>query len=66
VPLSVERYSQEGKRAMKLLHDLGDKAPVPGGVAWASFVAGTLRELSIGLIPGIISCIVLALERLPG
>jgi hypothetical protein len=51
---------------MKLLHDLGDKAPVPGGVAWASFVAGTLRELSIGLIPGIISCIVLALERLPG
>jgi hypothetical protein len=32
---------------MKLLHDLGDEAPGPGGVTRASFVAGALRELSI-------------------
>jgi hypothetical protein len=48
---------------MKLLHDIGDEVARPGGVTRASFVAGALRELSIGPIRRIISCIVL--ERLP-
>jgi hypothetical protein len=37
---------------MKLLHALGGKVAGPGGVDWASFVAGALRELSIGLFRG--------------
>jgi hypothetical protein len=37
---------------MKLLHALGDEAASPDGVGWASFVAGALRELSIGLCRG--------------
>jgi hypothetical protein len=37
---------------MMLLHSLGDEAAGPGGVSRASFVAGALRELSMGLIRG--------------
>jgi hypothetical protein len=37
---------------MKLLHALGDKAASPGRVDRASFIAGTLREFSIGLCRG--------------
>jgi hypothetical protein len=37
---------------MKLLHQLGDKAAGPGGITRASFVAVTLRELSVGLYMG--------------
>jgi hypothetical protein len=37
---------------MKLLHFLGDKAAGSGGVTWASFVNGALRELSVGLCRG--------------
>jgi hypothetical protein len=37
---------------MALLHSLGDEAAGPGGVSRASFVAGALRELSVGLIRG--------------
>jgi hypothetical protein len=49
IPFSVETYGRLGQPAMKLLHLLGDEAAGPGGVTRASFVAGTLRELSIGL-----------------
>jgi hypothetical protein len=52
VPFSVETYWCFGKPAMKLLHDLGDEAAGPGGVAQASFVAGALRELNAGLVRG--------------
>jgi hypothetical protein len=37
---------------MKLLQALGDKAASPGGVTQASFVAGALREISVGLCRG--------------
>jgi hypothetical protein len=37
---------------MKLVHALGDPAVSPGGVGRASFVAGAVRELSIGLCGG--------------
>jgi hypothetical protein len=37
---------------MKLLHTLGEEAAGPGGVSRASFVAGALRELSVGLVRG--------------
>jgi hypothetical protein len=54
VPFSAETYSGLGQPAMKLLHVLGDEAAGPhGGVrgcAWASFVNGALRELSVGLL----------------
>jgi hypothetical protein len=50
VPFSVESYGCLGKPVVKLLHDLGDKAAGPGGVTWASFLEGALRELSIGLV----------------
>jgi hypothetical protein len=35
---------------MKLLHELGDEATGPGGVTRASFGAGALREISVGLV----------------
>jgi hypothetical protein len=39
--------------AKTLLHDLGDEAASPGtNFTQASFVAGVLRELSVGLIRG--------------
>jgi hypothetical protein len=41
-----------GQPAMALLHLLGDEAAGHGGVSRASFVAGALRELSVGLIRG--------------
>jgi hypothetical protein len=37
---------------MKLLHAQGDEAPGPGGVTRVSFVAGALREISVGLCRG--------------
>jgi hypothetical protein len=37
---------------MKLLHALGDEAAGPCGVTRASFVAGALREISVGLCRG--------------
>jgi hypothetical protein len=52
VPFSVEAYERLGQKAMKLLHSLGDEAAGPGGVTWASFVNGALRELSVGLCSG--------------
>jgi hypothetical protein len=52
VPFSVESYGHIGQPAIKLLHPLGDEAAGPGGITRASFVAGTLRELSVGLCRG--------------
>jgi hypothetical protein len=52
VPFSLESYGCLGQPAMTLLHLLGDEAAGPGGVSRASFVAGALRELSVGLIRG--------------
>jgi hypothetical protein len=52
VLFSVESYGLWGQLAMKLLHSLGDEAAGPGGVSRASFLAGALRELSVGLIWG--------------
>jgi hypothetical protein len=52
VPFSVESYGRIGQPAMKLLHALGDEAAGPGGVTRASFVAGALREISVGLCRG--------------
>jgi hypothetical protein len=52
VPFSVESYGCIVQLAMKLLHALGDEAAGPGGVTRASFVAGTLREISFGLCRG--------------
>jgi hypothetical protein len=37
---------------MKLLHQLGDEAAGTGGVTRVSFVACTLRDLSVGLCRG--------------
>jgi hypothetical protein len=53
LPFSVVRYGSLGQPAMKLLHALGDEVPGPVGVKRASFVAGALRELSVGLCRGI-------------
>jgi hypothetical protein len=52
VPFSIESYGRLGRPAMDLLHKLGDEAAGPGGVTRASFVAGALRELSVGLCRG--------------
>jgi hypothetical protein len=52
VPCSVESYGRLGKPVVKLLHDLGDEAGGPGGATRASFVAGSLRVLSVGKIRG--------------
>jgi hypothetical protein len=52
VPFSVESYGRLGQPAMKLLHSLGDEAARPGDVSRDSFVAGALRELSMGSILG--------------
>jgi hypothetical protein len=52
VPFSMESYGRLGQPATALLHRLGDEAPGPGGVSRASFVAGALREISIGLCRG--------------
>jgi hypothetical protein len=52
VPFSVETCGRIGQPAMKLLHDLGEEAAGPGGVSRSSFVAGALRELSVGLCRG--------------
>jgi hypothetical protein len=52
VPFSVESYGRIGQPAMKLLHALGDEAAGPGGGMGASFVAGALREISVGLRRG--------------
>jgi 2-keto-4-pentenoate hydratase len=37
---------------MELLHALGDRAASLGGVERASFVAGALRKLGVGLCKG--------------
>jgi hypothetical protein len=52
VPFSVKTYSRLGHLAMMLLHLLGDESAGPEGVTRASFVNGTLRELSVGLCRG--------------
>jgi hypothetical protein len=52
VPFSVESYGRIGQPAMKLLHALGDEAAGAGGVTRASFVAGALRKISVGLCRG--------------
>jgi hypothetical protein len=52
VPFSVETYGRIGQPAMKLMHDLGEEAVGPGGVSRLFFVAGALRELSVGLCRG--------------
>jgi hypothetical protein len=51
-PFSVESYGRIGQPAMKLLHPLGGETAGPGGVMRASFVAGALREISVGLCRG--------------
>jgi hypothetical protein len=48
----METYGRLGQPAMKLLHDLGEKAAGLRGVSRSSFVAGALRELSVGLCRG--------------
>jgi hypothetical protein len=48
VPFSVELYGCIGQPAMKLKNE----AASPGGVTRASFVAGTLHKLSVGLCRG--------------
>jgi hypothetical protein len=57
VPISVEPYGRLSQPAMKLLHTLGKEAAGPRGVSRALFVEGALRELSVGLVRGNISCI---------
>jgi hypothetical protein len=52
VPFSVETCGRLGQLAMNLLHQLGDEAAGAGGVSWASFVSGALRELSGSLVRG--------------
>jgi hypothetical protein len=52
VPFSVESYGRLGQPAMKLLHLIVDEAAASCGVSQASFMAGALRELSIGLVRG--------------
>jgi hypothetical protein len=52
VPFFVESYGRLSQPAMKLLHVLGDRAASPGEVNRASFLAGSLRELSISLCRG--------------
>jgi hypothetical protein len=50
IPFTIESYGHLGVPAMTLLHDLGNEAASPGtSCTRASFVAGTLRELSAGL-----------------
>jgi hypothetical protein len=53
VPFSVDMYGRLGQPVMELLHKLGDEADGPGGILRASFVAGALGELSLGLFVGI-------------
>jgi hypothetical protein len=50
VPFFLKSYGPLGQLVMK--HVLGDKAAGPGRVDRASFVAGALCELSIGLCRG--------------
>jgi hypothetical protein len=52
VPFSVESYGRIGMPVMNLLHALGDEAAGPGEVTRGSFVAGALREISVGLCRG--------------
>jgi hypothetical protein len=52
----MEPYRGLGLPATKLLHELGDEAAEPGGVTRASFVVGTLREISMWLIRGNFFC----------
>jgi hypothetical protein len=52
VPFSVETYGRLAHPAMKVLHDLGEEAAGPGGVSRSSFMAGALKELSVGLCRG--------------
>jgi hypothetical protein len=52
VPFSMKNYGRLGQPAMALLNQSWDKATGTGGVSWASFVAGALREISIELCRG--------------
>jgi hypothetical protein len=52
VPFSVESYGRIGQLATKLVHALGDDVASPGGFTRASFVAGALREICVGLCRG--------------
>jgi hypothetical protein len=45
VPSSVDSDGRLGLPAIKLLQELGDEAPGPGGVSHTSFVAGALRKI---------------------
>jgi hypothetical protein len=65
VPFSVESYRHLGQPAIELLHKLGDDAAGPGGVSRAPFVAGALRELSVGVV-ATFSCLLLEWACLPG
>jgi hypothetical protein len=56
VPFSMKSYGRLGLPAIKLLHEFGEEAARPGGVARASFVAGALREISVGLVRGNFFC----------
>ena len=52
IPFSVETYGRLGKPALGFLSQLGDEACASGTISKAAFVAGALRELSVGLCRG--------------
>jgi hypothetical protein len=56
VPSSVESYGRLGLPAMMLLHELGEKPLDLQVFSRASFVAGALREISVGLNWGDLFC----------
>jgi hypothetical protein len=45
----VELNRRLGQPVMALLHQLWDEAAGPGGVSQASYAAGALREVKLGL-----------------
>jgi hypothetical protein len=49
IPFTVEAYGRLGKPALRLLARLGQEAAESaGGVSKSGFVAGAIRELSVG------------------
>jgi hypothetical protein len=50
VHFSVESCGRLGQPAMELLHLIVDEAAASGVASRASFVAGALRELGVGLV----------------
>ena len=52
VPISVETFRRLGKPAMELINKLAAMAAARGAVEKGAFMAGALRELSVGLFRG--------------